>query len=396
MSKIKSPSSQLMTWYRRLSLVLAIIAVIAFKIAARGPFSAAHDGEGPDGRAIIALLLLMIAVVAVMHSMTLGVVMWWKSREREALWIIGTNLGLALLLLLPMIQRSLEDVVQDIQFKRSTYHKIDAGISKDPLDKFTRLFEYELKNGDDKDIVPHAINEAIVESRADILKMLESKGYTIVNSNDEQGWKANVMASLRTYPENPYQNKLETLRLLLALGERNSYSLQPYSKEIFEGSDFLNIFEKLPEPTVKEMYSLLVTHGADINDCDTSCALWFAARFGRRNQVEFLLSHGANVNQKNSSYGTTALSESISGEYYDLAIRLLNADAKLTHDEYHDDMVLTCDRYLSDESHKQQIEQLFANYKKSHAYITPAMIAAYHGSELQGNIRTCLEQFLPR
>ena len=60
----------------------------------------------------------------------------------------------------------------------------------------------------------------------------------------------------------------------------------------------------------KEMAELLISHGANINEKDEKgrTALHIAARKNRKEMAELLISHGANVNEKGKDGETTPVS----------------------------------------------------------------------------------------
>ncbi|MGK5026242.1 ankyrin repeat domain-containing protein [Janthinobacterium sp. RB2R34] len=89
------------------------------------------------------------------------------------------------------------------------------------------------------------------------------------------------------------------------------FSLKQSRHSFFSVENFSNAFKDIENPVTRQVFDLLVRHGADFQASNTGYLLWYAARFGKRDHVRFLLAQKVDPNYVDETWHTTALDEAL-------------------------------------------------------------------------------------
>ncbi len=385
--------------YQRVSIAVSIALLIAFFMAMRGPFHPMLDGNGPDPKVIIAYFLSIALVAALAHSTLVSAFIFARKDRKSGKLGLAINGAAMLVLLLPMGMNMAKRAIDDYRFHVSPYNRMMIAIEEDSVANFLGALErVPAADKEREGFRDDVIDEAARMLRLDILQALKERGYAMANASSPQPWHNHVLAAMNNNDVARRQQKVATVAWLIEEAKPFGHSLAPISGQLFAGDFFVyKAFRDIRDPNTAGLFQLLVRHGGNPDDCDAGlCPLWYAARFGHLEHVNFLIAHGVNLDALDPDYHTTALGEAISHSYVPIAEALLKAGAKITHLPKHHDVVSVC---LEDSGapRKTVSADMLRILHEAGAYITEEELAAsqkiYKG-RITDNEWECARQFL--
>lgn len=312
--------------YFRISVALCLVLSIAYLYSIRGPFRMASDGSGPDGGALLAFFIFIVACV--LHVLTFIVALFRYGGNRS-----GTAIGLcilafsAFLLLFPKIKSTTKKAISDYQFNSSftikTEQTIRSGTPEDFFKNFNQISAKEKTWG----YVHELMEELCKAGRLDILEQLEEKGFPIAEADKEFAWADLVYAPVYSTQISP-EKRLAVMEWIFAKGEPFKFSLKNSQHEFFSTYNFSNFFGDVKNPSSRKTFDLLIEHGAKFKGRTSEHLLWESVRSHKSDHVKFLISQKVDPNYVDEDSRTSTLDEAIDNKDQAIIEQLLKVGAK--------------------------------------------------------------------
>lgn len=312
--------------YFKISVFLCCLLSIVYLFLMRKAFPMASDGNGPNGDALIAFLIFIIACILQVHTVILAIFLYANNKHgtRIALCILAVS---ALVLFSPEIRSITKKQLADYRYNASpttkTFNAISSGTPAEFFGHFDRIPDREKTWG----YVRELMADLAEAGRVDLLEQLETRGFPVAEAGHEKEWTDVVFAPVYSAALSPEQ-RLKALEWLFARGEPLHFSLKQSGHGFFSIEKFSNTFKDINNPSTRKVFDLLIRHGADFKGSNTGYLLWYSARFNNLDHVRFLLAQKADLNYIDENLHTTALDEAIENKNQAIMQELSKAGAK--------------------------------------------------------------------
>ena len=312
--------------YFKISVFLCCLLSIVYLFLMRKTFPMASDGSGPNGDALIAFFIFVIACILHVHTFILAIFLYGNNKygARIAMAILAVS---ALLLFSPEIRSITKKQLADYRYNASpttkTYNAIRSGTPAEFLGYFDQIPDREKTWG----YVRELMADLAEAGRVDLLEQLETRGFPVAEAGHEKEWTDVVFAPVYSSALSPEQ-RLKALEWLFARGEPLQFSLKQSGHGFFSIEKFSSAFKDINNPSTRKVFDLLIRHGADFKGSNTGYVLWYSARFNNLDHVRFLLAQKADLNYIDENLHTTALDEAIENKNQAIMQELLKAGAK--------------------------------------------------------------------
>lgn len=293
--------------YFKTSVLLCCLLSVVYLFLMRKTFPMASDGSGPNGDALIAFFIFVIACILHAHTFILAIFMYGNNRHgtRIALGILAAS---TLLLFSPEIRSIAKKQLSDYRYNASattrTFKAISAGTPAEFFGYFDQI--------PDREKTWRYVRDLMVDlakaGRVDLLEQLETKGFRVAEAGHEQDWTDVVYAPVYSETLSPEQ-RLTVLEWLFSRGGPLKFSLKQSGHAFFSIEKFSNAYKDIEHPATRKVFDLLVRHGADFKGSNTGYLLWYSARFGKLDHVKFLVAQKVDPNYVDETWHTTALDE---------------------------------------------------------------------------------------
>ncbi|MGK5026243.1 hypothetical protein [Janthinobacterium sp. RB2R34] len=183
----------MMKLYFKTSVFLCCLLAIVYLFLMRKTFPMASDGSGPNGDALIAFFIFVIACVLHVHTVILAIFLYRSNRNgtRIALGILAAS---ALLLSSHDIRSFAKKQLSEYRYNASATTKTDKAISSGTAAEFFRYFDQI----PDREKTWRYSRDLMVSlasaGRVDLLEQLETKGFPVAEAGQEQDWTDVVYA----------------------------------------------------------------------------------------------------------------------------------------------------------------------------------------------------------
>ena len=299
----------MMKLYFKTSVFLCCLLAIVYLFLMRKTFPMASDGSGPNGDALIAFFIFVIACVVHVHTVILAIFLYGSNRNgtRIALGILAAS---ALLLSSHEIRSITKKQLSDYRYNASpttkTYKAMSSGTPAEFFSYFDQIPDREKTWRYVRDLMA----DLAKAGRVDLLEELETRGFPVAEAGHEQEWTDVVYAPV--YSETlSTEQRLNVLQWVLSRGEPFQFSLKQSGHSFFSVENFSNALKDIENPGTRKVFDLLVRHGADFKASNAGYLLWYAARFGKLDHVRFLLAQKVDPNYVDETWHTTALDEAL-------------------------------------------------------------------------------------
>lgn len=312
--------------YFKISVFLCCLLSIVYLFLMRKTFPMASDGNGPNGDALIAFFIFIIACILHVHTVVLAIFLYANNKHgtRIALGILAVS---ALLLFSPEIRSITKKQLADYRYNASpttkTFNAIGSGTPAEFFGYFDQIPDREKTWG----YVRELMADLAEAGRVDLLEQLETRGFPVAEAGHEKEWTDVVFAPVYSAALSPEQ-RLKVLEWLFARGEPLQFSLKQSGHGFFSIEKFSNAFKDINNPSTRKVFDLLIRHGADFKGGNTGYLLWYSARFNNLDHVRFLLAQKADLNYIDENVHTTALDEAIENKNQAIMQELLKAGAR--------------------------------------------------------------------
>lgn len=312
--------------YFKTSVFLCCLLSVVYLFLMRKTFPMASDGSGPNGDALIAFFIFVIACIVHVHTVILAIFLYANNRHGAtiALAILAVS---ALLLFSPEIRSITKNQLSDYRYNASaitkTYNAIRSGTPAEFFGYFDQIPDREKTWG----YVRELMVDLAKAGRVDLLEQLETKGFPVAEAGHEQNWTDVVFAPVYSETLSPEQ-RLNVLQWVFSRGEPLKFSLKQSGHAFFSIEKFSNAYKDIDNPVTRKVFDLLVSHGADFKGSNTGYVLWYSARFNHLDHVRFLLAQKADLDYIDEYLHTTALDEAIENKNQAIMQELLKAGAK--------------------------------------------------------------------
>lgn len=312
--------------YFKTSVFLCCLLAIVYLFLMRKTFPMASDGNGPNGDALIAFFIFIIACILHVHTFILAIFMYGNNRHgtRIALGILAAS---TLLLFSLEIRSTAKKQLSDYRYNASattrTFKAISAGTPAEFFGYFDQI--------PDREKTWRYVRDLMVDlaraGRVDLLEQLEIKGFPVAEAGHEQDWTDVVYAPVYSDTLSTEQ-RLKVLEWLFTRGEAVQFSLKQSGHAFFSIENFSNAFKDIDNPGTRKIVDLLLRHGADFKGSKPEYVLWYSARFGNLEHVRFLVSQKVDPNYIEQTWHTSALDEAMDKKDQAIVQELLKAGAK--------------------------------------------------------------------
>lgn len=316
--------------YFKTSVFLSCLLSIVYLFLMRKTFPMASDGNGPNGDALIAYFIFVVAWILHIHTFILGIFLYSSNKG-------GTKTGLAILLASALLLsfREIRSIskkqLADYRYNSSATTKTFKAISAGTPAEFFRYFGQI----PDREKTWAYVRELMVDlakaGRVDLLEQLEIQGFPVAEAGHEKEWTDVVYAPVYSEALSPEQ-RLKVLEWLFSRGELFQFSLNQSGHAFFSIEKFSNAFKDINNPSTRKIFDLLVRHGADFKGSNTGYVLWYSVRFGNLDHVRFLLAQSVDPDYVDENGHTTALDEAIDNNHQVIMQELVKAGAKKSGD----------------------------------------------------------------
>lgn len=312
--------------YFKISVFLSCLLSIVYLILMRKTFPMASDGNGPNGDALIAYLIFVVAWILHIHTFILGIFLYGGHKS-------GTKTGLAILLASALLlsfheirsisKKQLSDYRYNSSATTKTFNAIRSGTPAEFFKYFDQI--------PDREKTWRYVRDLMVDlakaGRVDLLEQLEIKGFPVAEAGQEKDWTDLVYAPVYSETLSPAQ-RLKMLQWLLSRGAPFQFSLKQSEHAYFSIEHFSNAFKDINNPDTRKIFDLLVRHGADFKASKPEYMLWYSARFGNLDHVRFLLAQNVDPNYVDENWHTSALDEALDKKNQAIIDELLKVGAK--------------------------------------------------------------------
>lgn len=312
--------------YFKTSVFLCCLLSIVYLFLMRKTFPMASDGSGPNGDALIAYFVFVIACILHVHTFILTIFMYGNNKHgtRIALGILAAS---TLLLFSPEIRSIAKKQLSDYRYNSSattkTYKAINSGTPAEFFSYFDQIPDREKTSRYVRDLMA----DLAKAGRVDLLEQLETKGFPVAEAGQEQEWADVVYAPVYSETLSPEQ-RLKVLEWLFSRGEAFQFSLKQSGHAFFSIEKFSNAYKDIEHPATRKVFDLLIRHGADFKGSNAGYLLWYSARFGKLDHVRFLIAQKVDLNYVDETWHTTALDEAIDKKDRAIMQELSKAGAK--------------------------------------------------------------------
>lgn len=311
--------------YFRVSLFIALALSVTYIVLMQQNFSAAHDGSGPDGNALIAFFVSIIAIGSLIHAAIISVILFEKNKSESKKGLAIIALG-ALLVGFPYLKSQASSAYSTYQYNSTPYAKLMNAIDNKQsapniLSKLDSVGQKEKNYVFYNDL----IFQLCAAGRVDVLKVFEATGVATANDKDIKTWVACIhgLVSRETLTA---AERLSVAKWVFEKTIADKSFLKSATSNIFDVNSFFDTFKDLKNPDVIQLFDLLVRHGADLNTGDSIPLLWYAARFKYFEHVRFLVENKADLNTLEND--TTALDQALENNDQAIIDLLRKAGAK--------------------------------------------------------------------
>lgn len=312
--------------YFKTSVFLCCLLSIVYLFLMRKTFPMASDGSGPNGDALIAFFIFIIACILHVHTFILAIFMYGNNKHgtRIALGIlVASTLLLASHEIRSVAKKRLSDYRYNASATTKTFKAISAGTPAEFSSYFGQI--------PDREKTWRYVRDLMVDlakaGRVDLLEQLERKGFPVAEAGYEQDWTDVVYAPVYSEALTAEQ-RLNVLRWLLSRGEPLKFSLKQSGHAFFSIEKFSNVFKDIDNPSTRKIFDLLVSHGADFKGSKPEYVLWYSARFNNVEHVRFLVSQKVDPNYIDDTWHTSALDEAMDKKNPAIMQELVKAGAK--------------------------------------------------------------------
>ena len=312
--------------YFKISVFLSCLLSIVYLILMRKTFPMASDGNGPNGDALIAYLIFVVAWILHIHTFILGIFLYGghKGGAKTGLAIL---LASALLLSFHEIRSISKKQLAEYRYNSSATTKTFNAISSGTPTEFFTYFDQI----PDREKTWRYVRDLMVDlakaGRVDLLEQLEIKGFPVAEAGQEKDWTDLVYAPVYSETLSPAQ-RLKMLEWLFSKGEPFQFSLKQSEHAYFSIEHFSNAFKEINNPDTRKIFDLLVRHGADFKASKPEYMLWYSARFGNLDHVKFFLAQNVDPNYVDENWHTSALDEALDKKNQAIIDELLKVGAK--------------------------------------------------------------------
>ncbi|TNC78348.1 ankyrin repeat domain-containing protein [Janthinobacterium lividum] len=316
----------MMKLYFKTSVFLCCLLAIVYLFLMRKTFPMASDGSGPNGDALIAFFIFVIACILHVHTFILALFLYRNNKNgtRIALGMLAAS---ALLLSSHEIRSIAKKQLSDYRYNSSATTKTFKAISSGTPAEFFSYFDQIPDREKTWSYVRDLMADLAKAGRVDLLEALEIKGFPVVEAGHEQDWTDVVYAAVYSETLSPEQ-RLKVLEWLFSRAESFEFSLKQSRHAFFSIENFSNAFKDINNPSTRKVFDLLVRHDADFRGSNTGYVLWYSARFGNLDHVKFLVAQKVDPNYVDGNWHTTALDEAIDKKDQAIVQELLKAGAK--------------------------------------------------------------------
>ena len=312
--------------YFKISVFLSCLLSIVYLILMRKTFPMASDGNGPNGDALIAYLIFVVAWILHIHTFILGIFLYGghKGGAKTGLAIL---LASALLLSFHEIRSISKKQLSDYRYNSSATTKTFNAIRSGTPAEFFKYFDQIPDREKTWRYVRDLMVDLAKEGRVDLLEQLEIKGFPVAEAGQEKDWTDLVYAPVYSETLSPAQ-RLKMLEWLFSKGEPFQFSLKQSEHAYFSIEHFSNAFKEINNPDTRKIFDLLVRHGADFKASKPEYMLWYSARFGNLDHVKFFLAQNVDPNYVDENWHTSALDEALDKKNQAIIDELLKVGAK--------------------------------------------------------------------
>ena len=312
--------------YFKISVFLSCLLSIVYLILMRKTFPMASDGNGPNGDALIAYLIFVVAWILHIHTFILGIFLYGghKGGAKTGLAIL---LASALLLSFHEIRSISKKQLSDYRYNSSATTKTFNAIRSGTPAEFFKYFDQIPDREKTWRYVRDLMVDLAKEGRVDLLEQLEIKGFPVAEVGQEKDWTDLVYAPVYSETLSPAQ-RLKMLEWLFSKGEPFQFSLKQSEHAYFSIEHFSNAFKEINNPDTRKIFDLLVRHGADFKASKPEYMLWYSARFGNLDHVKFFLAQNVDPNYVDENWHTSALDEALDKKNQAIIDELLKVGAK--------------------------------------------------------------------
>ena len=312
--------------YFKISVFLSCLLSIVYLILMRKTFPMASDGNGPNGDALIAYLIFVVAWILHIHTFILGIFLYGghKGGAKTGLAIL---LASALLLSFHEIRSISKKQLAEYRYNSSATTKTFNAISSGTPTEFFTYFDQIPDREKTWRYVRDLMVDLAKEGRVDLLEQLEIKGFPVAEVGQEKDWTDLVYAPVYSETLSPAQ-RLKMLEWLFSKGEPFQFSLKQSEHAYFSIEHFSNAFKEINNPDTRKIFDLLVRHGADFKASKPEYMLWYSARFGNLDHVKFFLAQNVDPNYVDENWHTSALDEALDKKNQAIIDELLKVGAK--------------------------------------------------------------------
>jgi len=312
--------------YFKISVFLCCLLSVVYLFLMRKTFPMASDGSGPNGDALIAFFVFIIACIVHVHTFILAIFLYGNNKSGTKI-ALGVLLASTLLLFSPDIRSSAKKQLADYRYNASattrTFKAISSGTPAEFFGYFDQIPDREKTWG----YVRELMADLAEAGRVDLLEQLETRGFPVAEAGREKEWTDVVFAPVYSKALSPEQ-RLKVLEWLFARGAPFHFTLKQSGHAFFSIEKFSSAFEDINNPSTRKIFDLLVRHGADFKGGNTGYLLWYSARFGKLEHVRFLLAQKVDPDYIHENGHTTALDEAISNKDQAVIDELSKAGAK--------------------------------------------------------------------
>jgi hypothetical protein len=210
-------------WYFRISIFISFALVAIYLTSMQGPFSLASDGSGPDGNALLAFGVQILAVLMLVQSAVTGLFLLAK-HKKEA------QIGLTILfasgfaLLFPQLKSFAQAKMSDYRYQSAPETKMRHAIQSGSVSEFFQYYDRLQSQQGNPSFRKDLLYDLVSAGRLEILEALKNKGVALIEAQDEEAWASAVAGAVASEKIKSPEARLKLVQWLFDQGFVSRYS----------------------------------------------------------------------------------------------------------------------------------------------------------------------------